>query len=80
MRTNLGLDERRPSSAPIRHSVPEPEAHAHRTNTRERKLGANPFYSAVNAFFGLILDNVTRGRQEMKRLFYLGIEGIRRDR
>ncbi|GAB2178038.1 glycosyltransferase family 2 protein [Dongia sp. agr-C8] len=28
---------------------------------------------------GLILDNVTRGRQEMKRLFYLGIEGIRRD-
>jgi glycosyltransferase involved in cell wall biosynthesis len=29
---------------------------------------------------GLILDNVTRGRQEMKRLFYLGIEGIRRDR
>jgi hypothetical protein len=27
---------------------------------------------------GLILDNVTRGRQEMKRLFYLGIEGIRR--
>jgi glycosyltransferase involved in cell wall biosynthesis len=29
---------------------------------------------------GLILDNVTRGRQEMKRLFYLGIEGIRRER
>jgi len=28
---------------------------------------------------GLILDNVTRGRQEMKRLFYLGIEGIRRE-
>jgi len=28
---------------------------------------------------GLILDNVTRGRQEMKRLFYLGIEGIRHD-
>lgn len=28
---------------------------------------------------GLVLDNVTRGRQEMKRLFYLGIEGIRRD-
>lgn len=28
---------------------------------------------------GLILDNVTRGRQEMKRLFYLGIEGIRCD-
>jgi glycosyltransferase involved in cell wall biosynthesis len=29
---------------------------------------------------GLILDNVTRGRQEMKRLFYLGIEGVRRTR
>jgi len=28
---------------------------------------------------GLILDNVTRGRQEMKRLFYLGIEGIRHE-
>jgi glycosyltransferase involved in cell wall biosynthesis len=28
---------------------------------------------------GLILDNVTRGRQEMKRLFYLGIEGVRHD-
>jgi glycosyltransferase involved in cell wall biosynthesis len=28
---------------------------------------------------GLILDNVTRGRQEMKRLHYLGIQGIRRD-
>ena len=28
---------------------------------------------------GVILDNVTRGRQEMKRLFYLGIEGIRHD-
>jgi glycosyltransferase involved in cell wall biosynthesis len=27
---------------------------------------------------GLILDNVTRGRQEMKRLHYLGIEGTRR--
>ncbi|HVO04143.1 MAG TPA: glycosyltransferase family 2 protein [Candidatus Cybelea sp.] len=27
---------------------------------------------------GLILDNVTRGRQEMKRLHYLAIEGIRR--
>jgi IclR family transcriptional regulator, acetate operon repressor len=40
MRTNLGLDERRPATAPARHSVPEPKAHAHRTNTRERKLGA----------------------------------------
>jgi len=31
---------------------------------------------------GLVLDNVTRGRQEMKRLFYLGIparEGFKRD-
>ena len=28
---------------------------------------------------GVVLDNVTRGRQEMKRLFYLGIEGIRRN-
>ena len=27
---------------------------------------------------GLILDNVTRGRQEMKRLHYLGIQGPRR--
>jgi len=27
---------------------------------------------------GLILDNVTRGRQEMKRLHYLGIEGTHR--
>jgi glycosyltransferase involved in cell wall biosynthesis len=29
---------------------------------------------------GLILDNVTRGRQEMKRLLYLATEGIRRGR
>ena len=26
----------------------------------------------------VILDNVTRGRQEMKRLHYLGIEGPKR--
>jgi hypothetical protein len=28
---------------------------------------------------GLILDNVTRGRQEMKRLLYLATQGTRRD-
>jgi glycosyltransferase involved in cell wall biosynthesis len=35
--------------------------------------------ASLSVTCGLILDNVTRGRQEMKRLFYLGIEGIRHE-
>ena len=47
-------------------------------------LSASIMVSALLSFAcGLILDNVTRGRHEMKRLFYLGIpvrEGLKRDR